>query len=118
LLPERPRMFLDTRTTASTDYVELLTVEISNNAKGVSYFVLSIDPDPNALYQITIARMLSVNDLELTAIWTVSLPHLTAGVYEGFNAGDKIIVRHKSTNAAVTVKSGISCEFNEVAVGK
>jgi len=118
LLPERPRMFLDTRTTASTEYVELLTVEISSNAKGVSYFVLSIDPDPNALYQIVIARMLNVNDLELTAIWTVSLPHLTAGVYEGFDAGDKIMIRHKTINAAITVKSGISCEFNEVAVGK
>jgi len=118
LLPERPRIFLDTKTTDSTEYAELLLVEISSNAKGLSYFVLSIDPDPNALYQIQIARLLTQNDLELTAIWTVSLPHLTSGVYEGFNAGDKIVVRHRSTNAAITVKSGISCEFNEVTVGK
>lgn len=111
---ERPRMFLDTKTTTSTSYVDLLVTKISNDAKGVCYFVLSIDPDPNALYQIMVARLLNENDLELTAIWTTTLPHLTKGVYEGFQAGDDIVVRHKTIDAAKEVKSGVSLEFNEV----
>jgi len=110
---ERPRTFLDTRTTSSTSYVDLLVLKISNDAKGVSYFVLSIDPDPNALYQILVAKILQQNDLELTAIWTTTLPHLTKGVYEGLNAGDDIVIRHKSATGAA-VKSGISLEMNEV----
>jgi len=114
---ERPRLFLDTKTTNSTDYVDLVSLQISGNAKGVSYLVLSIDPDPNALYQILIARMLNQNDLELTAIWQTVLPHLTKGVYEGLNAGDNIQVRHKSVSG-VAIKSAISLELNEVVEEK
>jgi len=110
---ERPRIFLDTRTTNQTTYQELLKLQISPDASGISYFVLSIDPDPNALYHIIIANSLNTNDLELTAIWTVALPHLTKGVYEGFHAGDNIIIRHKAITG-FTVKSGISLEMSEV----
>jgi len=110
---ERPRMYLDTKSTSSTDYVDLLVLKVSNDAKGVCYFVLSIDPDPNALYQIIVTRLLNQSELELTAIWTSQLPHLTAGVYEGFSAGDDIVIRHKSKTGAV-VKSAVSLEFNEV----
>jgi len=91
----------------------LLVLKISNDAKGVCYFVLSIDPDPNALYQIIVTKILNQNNLELTAIWTTSLPHLTKGVYEGFHAGDDIVVRHKSATGA-EVKSAVSLELNEV----
>jgi len=114
---ERPRTFLNTLTTSSTTYVDLLTTKISEDAKGLCYFVLSIDPDPNALYQIIIARMLNTNDLELTAIWSVTLPHLTSGVYQGLMAGDQIIIRHKSATGA-SVKTGISLEFSEVVEAK
>jgi len=116
-MPERPRTFLNTLSTSSTSYVDLLATKISEDAKGLCYFVLSIDPDPNALYQIIIARMLNANDLELTAIWSVTLPHLTSGVYQGLNAGDQIIIRHKSATGA-SVKTGISLEFNEVVEAK
>ena len=111
---ERPRMLLDTKETNSTTYVDLASVKISDDAKGISYFVLSIDPDPNALYRIIIAKILDTVDLEVTAIWTVTFPHLTSGVYQGFRAGDTILIRHRTTNGAITVKSGISLAFNEV----
>jgi len=114
---ERPRMFLDTKTTSSTSYEDLLVVKISPDAKGLSYFCLSIDPDPKALYQITIARLLNQNDLELTAIWTVELNHLTSGVYEGLNAGDTIMVRQRSIDGT-SVKTGITLEMNEVVEEK
>ncbi|MEM2197261.1 MAG: hypothetical protein QW290_09300 [Sulfolobales archaeon] len=111
---ERPRIFLDTKSTNSTTYVDLLRVQLSPDIKGVSYFILAIDPDPKALYRIMITRILNVIDLELTAIWQVSLPHLTSGVYEGFEPNDYIIVQHKSTDPTVIVKSGVALEFNEV----
>lgn len=114
---ERPRLALETKTTTSTSYEDIVALKVSDNACGVSYFVLSIDPDPNALYQIIIAKMLHQNDLELTAIWTATLPHLTKGVYDGFLAGDSIIVRHKSTTG-VSIKSSVSLEMSEVVEEK
>lgn len=111
---ERPRLFLDTRETDSTEYVELLDAKISEDVKGLSSFSLAIDPDPNALYEMHITRLIDVVDLELTAIWQVTLAHLTSGVYMGFLAADHIVVRHKTTDAAITVKTGITCAFNEV----
>jgi len=113
-MPERPRLFLDTKETNSISYVELLAAEISMNAKGLSFFSLAIDPDPNARYEIHISRILDAVDLELTAMWGVTFEHLTSGVYQGFSAGDKIVVRHKSVNAAITVKTGITLAMNEV----
>jgi len=111
---ERPKVFLKTLSTNSTDYQDLVVVQISTDAQGVSFFVLSIDPDPDALYQILVANLLKEVDLEITAVWTLELAHLTCGVYKGFKAGDSIVVRHKSKSAAVTVKSGVSLAFNEV----
>jgi len=111
---ERPRIALVTLSTSSTTYVDLLNIEISKDALGVSYFVLSIDPDPKALYKIILARILETNDLEITAIWSVELPHITSGVYKGLKAGDKILIQHKTTDAAVTVKTGLALAFNEV----
>lgn len=112
---ERPRIFLDTKTTNSTDYVDIVKIQISKDAKGVNYFILAIDPDPNALYQILISHLLEVTDLELTAIWQLVLPHLPDGrVYTGFKSGDRIIIRHKSRDATITVKTGFTMQFIEV----
>ena len=111
---ERPRLFLDTRETDSTEYVELLDAKISEDVIGLSFFSLAIDPDPNAVYEIHITRVLDAVNLELTAIWQVTFAHLTNGVYTAFKATDHIVVRHKTTDAAITVKSGITCAFNEV----
>jgi len=115
-MPERPRLFLDTKTTSSTTYVELLSVEVARNAKGVSFLSLSIDPDPNALYEVHIGKVIDITELEMTAMWNVLLEHLTSGVYQGLDAGDPIVVKHRSINAAITVKSGITLAFNEVVV--
>lgn len=113
---ERPRLFLQTKETNETEYQELLKAKISEDAKGLSYFSLAIDPDPNALYEMHIPRLLDVVDIELTAIWSVIFQHLTNGVYQGFRAADKILVKHKTTDGAVTVKTGITLAFNEVIV--
>ena len=113
---ERARLFLDTKETDSTEYVELLDAKISEDVEGLSFFSLAIDPDPNALYEIHITRVFDGVNLELTAIWQVTFAHLTSGVYTAFKATDHIIVKHKSIEAATTVKSGITCAFNEVIV--
>jgi len=113
---ERPRLWLDTKETDQTTYQSLLDAKISEDVMGLSFFSLAIDPDPNALYEIHITRVFDGVELELTAIWQVTFAHLTQGVYTAFKAADHIIVKHKSTDAAVTVKSGITCAFNEVIV--
>jgi len=113
-LPERPRLFLDTRTTNSTSYVTLLDAKIMEDAKGISYFSIGIDPDPNALYELHISKVLDAVELELTAMWGFELAHLTNGVYKGFEAGDHILVKHKSTDSAITIKTGITLAMNEV----
>jgi len=105
---------LDTKTTNSTSYVALLDAKIMEDAKGLSYFSLAIDPDPSARYEIHVGKIMDVVDLELTAMWGVTLEHLSAGVYKGFDAGDRIVVRHKSTDGAITIKSGITLAMNEV----
>ena len=113
---ERPRLFIQTEETNETDYVELLDAKISEDVKGLAFFSLSIDPDPDARYEIHISKILDEVELELTAIWSVQFAHLTSGVYTAFKATDHIIIRHKSTDAAVTVKSGVTAAFNEVVV--
>jgi hypothetical protein len=111
---ERPRVFLDTKTTNSTSYDTIFEVMISQDARGLSFFSLAIDPDPNALYRILIGNMLNVVEVELSAVWSLQLPHLTSGVYEGFRAGDRILVQHRSKSSTVTVKTGATLAFNEV----
>lgn len=111
---ERPRMALTTKTTQSTSYETILDMLISTDALGISYFTLAIDPDPNARYRILIGKLMNVVELELTAVWQLSLPHLTQGIYDGFKAGDEILIQHKTTSAAIEVKTGATLEFNEV----
>jgi hypothetical protein len=111
---ERPRFFLDTKATNSTSYETILDVQLSNDIEGLSYFSLAVDPDPKALYRILIGRILNVVEVELTAVWSLELPHLTSGVYLGFDAGDRILIQHRSTDPTVTVKTGATLAFNEV----
>ncbi|MEM1525130.1 MAG: hypothetical protein QW618_03200 [Nitrososphaerales archaeon] len=113
-MPERPRLALETRSTNNTSYEDVIKLQLSPDIKGVSFLTLAIDPDPNARYRIIIARLLIVVDLELTAVWSISLPHLTSGVYEGFKPGDWIIIQHKSISSTVTVKTGATLQLNEV----
>jgi hypothetical protein len=81
---ERPRIFLGTFTTSSTNYEPLVDVRISDDALGISYLTMAIDPDPNALYKIIVGRVMSVNETELTAVWSLHLPHLTYGFMTAF----------------------------------
>ena len=111
---EKPRMFLLTARTNSTDYVDILNTTVSLNARGVSYFTLGIDPDPNALYQIKIGTLYEAFDLEIPALWTVEYPHLTKGFYLGFKPGDAIIIRHRSKDPAITVQTSLTMAFTEV----
>ena len=113
---ERPRLFLDSKETDSTEYVLLLDAKISEDVRGLSFFSLAIDPDPNALYEIHITRVIDAVDVELGAVWSVVFAHLTNGVYTAFKAADHIIVRHKTTEPPTPVKTGITCAFNEVIV--
>ena len=111
---ERPRIFLKTVTTNETDYSTIVDIAISHDARGISYFSMAIDPDPKALYLIIIGNFLYEIDLELTAVWKLELPHLTFGIYSGFKAGDRIIVKHKTTDPNTAVKSSATVAFNEV----
>lgn len=111
---EKPNLFIKTLSTSSTSPVPLVSVKISEACKGISYFAISIDPDPRALYNILIGRFVDEKDLELTAIWSIELPHLTCGVYTGFQPGDAIVITHRTADPSITVKSGISLVFNEV----
>jgi len=114
---ERPRIFLDTQSTTSREYVALLNVRISNDALGISYLTLAIDPDPNALYRIKIGKIFDVTDVELTAVWALELPHLTKGIYAGFGTGDPIFIAHRVKPTAPSetqIKTSFTCAFNEV----
>ncbi len=111
---ERPRAALQTKSTNSTDYQPIIRLQLSPDIIGISYLTLGVEPDPNALYKIKVGKILDVIDLELTAIWSLELPHLTEGVYAGFDPNDMIEVWHKSTSSTVTVKSGATCALNEV----
>ena len=111
---ERPRIFLLTKTTNSTDYEEVLSTTVSHDALGVSYFTLSVDPDPNALYQIIIGTIYNTAELEIRDIWTVELPHLTQGFYPGLGPGEAIIIRHRSKDPAITVETALTLAFTEV----
>jgi hypothetical protein len=114
---ERPRIFLDTQVTSSYEYVAILNTRISNDALGISYLTLAIDPDPNALYRIKVGRIFDVTDIELTAVWSLILPHLTKGVYAGFRAGDPIFIAHRVRPTAPSetqIKTSFTCAFNEV----
>jgi len=113
---ERPRVFLGTRTTNKTDYEVLVEVEISGDALGISYLTVAIDPDPNALYKIHLGRLMSVTELELTAVWSLLLPHLTYGYYTGFKPGDKILIAHRSKDPMTSIKTGYTLAFNEVVI--
>jgi len=113
---ERPRVFLGTKSTNKTDYESLVEVEISGDALGISYLTLAIDPDPNALYKVHLGRLMSVTELELTAVWSLLLPHLTFGYYAGLKPGDKILIAHRSKDPTITVKTGFTLAFNEVVV--
>ena len=118
-MPERPRIFLNTVSTGSTKYENVLDVTISSDALGISYLSLAIDPDPNALYRIIVGNLLSVVDIELTAIWGLELPHLTSGFYTMLKRGDKIIIQHKTKDPAVVVKTSATLVVNEVvALGR
>jgi len=112
-MPERPRFYLITSTTNNVNYETILDVGISTDARGISYFTIAMDPDPNALYRITIGSIMTVNELELTAVWSLELPHLTSGVYMGFRPGDRIVIQHRSPNATL-IKTGVTLAFNEV----
>jgi hypothetical protein len=116
VLLERPRVFLGTRSTNKTDYEVLVEAEVSGDALGLSYLTLAIDPDPNAFYKIHLGSLMSVTELELTAVWSLMLPHLTYGYYAGFKAGDKILIAHRSKDPTVTVKTGFTLAFNEVVI--
>ena len=111
---ERPKFYLTTKTTDSTEYQIVLETEIAKDCKGVSFFTLAVDPDPNALYRIIVGKLMDVTELELTSIWSLNLPHLTTGVYKGLLPGDQIIVWHRSISPDLTVKTGVTCSFNEV----
>jgi hypothetical protein len=113
-MPERPRLFLVTKEKAGATYEDVLIVEISPDAKGLSFFSLAVDPDPNARYEMHISNIYDCEDLELTAMWAVVFEHLTSGTYEGFKATDKIIIRHRSTDPNTTVKSCVTCAMSEV----
>jgi len=111
---EKPRVFLLTTSTNSTDYVDVLNTTVSLNVRGVSYFSMSIDPDPNALYQIKIGKLYEAFDLKIPDIWTLELPHLTQGFYPGLNPGDAIIIRHRTKDPAITVETALTLAFTEV----
>jgi hypothetical protein len=116
-LVERPRLEGPrTVTTSSTTFEEILRLQLNPDILGISYLSMSIDPDPNARYRIMIGRLLRVEDEELTAIWSLVLPHLTQGFYKGLHAGDFIRIAHRSTNPAVTVKTSYALALNEVVL--
>lgn len=109
-----PRTFLTTADTSdTTNYDTVLDIQINPLAKGINYFNLSIDPDANALYNIFIAKVLVVRDLEITAIWSLTLPHIQDMLYDGFNPGDHIIVQHIATSLT-PITTGATLVFNEV----
>lgn len=111
---EKPRVFLLTTSTNSTDYVDVLNTMVSPNVRGVSFFSLSIDPDPNALYQIIIGNLYNSVELKIPDIWTLELPHLTQGFYLGLRPGDAIIIRHRTKDPAITVETALTLAFTEV----
>jgi len=111
---QRPRLFLDTFSTNSTAYVDLVKTKISEDALGVNFFTLAIDPDANALYNIIIGNIYKKIDLEITAIFKLELPMLRQGLYQGFYALVPIQVQHKTTDPAITVKTGLTLSLVEV----
>jgi hypothetical protein len=117
---ERPVAQLKTLTTTSTTYVDVINYAISADAKGVCRFILSIDPDPNALYKIQVARVMNIQETEITAVWVLEFPHLTSGVYFQFAPGDMIQVQHRVNPNAVVgtqIKTGASMSLSEVVGG-
>jgi len=110
----RPRLFLDTLSTVNVNYVDLVRTEISKDAKGVNFFTFSLDPDPNALYNIVIGDIYKKLDLALAAVFTLQYPMLLRGLYRGFHALAPILIQHKTTNPAITVTTSFTLSLAEV----
>lgn len=110
---ERPRPFLVTPTTTSTAYVPCLSITVSNDAKGVSALDVGINPDPNALYQIIIGKIMNANELQIMVIWDLHMAHIDKGWYQGLTQGDVIQISHRSPTG-VSITSGVTVFLSEV----
>lgn len=108
-----PRTLLTTVYTSDTNYETVFDIQINPLAKGINYFNISIDPDANALYNIIIAKLFVATDLEITAIWSLNLPFVQDMLYDGFSAGDHIIVQHRAKTLN-EITTGATLVFNEV----
>lgn len=99
---ERPVVRFERETTTSTDFQSVLSYRLSSGILGISYLLLSVNPDPNGSYRVKVGRLLQIEDSPISAVLSIELPR-TEKVYKGIEEGEWIVVEHRSPNGTQIV---------------
>ena len=86
----------DHTTSSTTSFEPIISFVLPQNLIGVRYFSISIDPNPDSLFNINIGSFLTAKNVRIFSIWNLQLPELETTYYAGFVPNDVITVEHKS----------------------
>jgi hypothetical protein len=92
---ERPVIRFERKATTSTDFETVLSYRLTSGILGISYLLLSVNPDLNGNYRVKVGRLLQIEDSPISAVLSVELPR-TEKIYKGIEEGEWIVVEHRS----------------------
>jgi len=99
-----PVTIINTYYISDITFNDAINTQISKDAKKVVLFAFSIEPDPNAEYQVTIGEMLRDITFQSSSIVTINLP-LNEDGYDVLQPESIIRLRIRSLQSGLTTKT-------------